>query len=68
MQTKATSFNVNLDLDGKKVNVRLPWGRPLPPIVYDNKTGIFYQLLRGYSYARVEGQVLSNVEVSDVKG
>lgn len=67
MQARTNSspkFNVTLDLDGEKVNVQLPWGRPLPPIIYNSKTGIFYQLLKGYSYCQVDGQILSNIEVS----
>lgn len=63
MNTKSTKFKVTLDLDGEKVGVEVPWGRPLPPIVYSSKTGIFYQLVKGYSYCQVEGQILSNIEV-----
>lgn len=61
----ATSYEVTLDLDGHKATARLQWGRPLPPIIYNNKTGIFYQLGRGYSYCQVDGKVLSNIEVID---
>ncbi len=64
MNTRSTKFKVTLDLDGEKVGVEVLWGRPLPPIIYNNKTGIFYQLVKGYSYRQVEGQILSNIEVS----
>lgn len=62
---KTTPYKVELDLDGHKTTVELQWGQPLPPIVYNNKTGIFYQLLRGYSYCQIAGKVLSNIEVVD---
>lgn len=62
---KSTPYKVALDLEGHKVTVELQWGQPLPPIVYNNKTGIFYQLLKGYSYCQVAGKVLSNIEVVD---
>ncbi|MEG4528157.1 hypothetical protein QUB61_36380 [Microcoleus sp. C2D2] len=64
MQTKVTDYPATLDFDGVPKNVRLRWGQLLPPIIYDNKTGIFYQLIRGYSYCEVPGQILSNIEVS----
>lgn len=65
--SKTTPYKVALDLDGHRITVELPWGQPLPPIVYNHKTGIFYQLLKGYSYCQVDGKILSNIEVGDEK-
>lgn len=62
-KTSSTKFNITVDLDGQKTCITLPWGRPMPPIIYNNKTGIFYQLAQGYRYCQVDGVVLSNVEV-----
>jgi hypothetical protein len=56
-------FPVEIDLNGTPKNVQLRWGQSLPTIVYDNKTGIFYQLIKDYSYCEVSGQILSIIEV-----
>jgi hypothetical protein len=59
-----------IDLAGKMVVIRLRWGEHPPNIIYCNRTGRFYQQLPAskpgkYSYRETEGQILSNIEVSE---
>jgi hypothetical protein len=73
MKTETDSqvfINQEIDLAGRLVTIRLPWGQRPPNIIYCDRTGRYFQQLQAskpgkYSYRETEGRILSNLEVED---